>query len=138
MDSTQSSTDSVKIKIKVRGRSEKDTLFFATIVFKNKKPVEGMMSDIDGNIEFSLTKSQDMCAFTLSMVGYANSEYSISSDKNYTITCFLEENGFDIFYKTGEIHKYHIRNIKKDSFELKNDYKDAKFEIYKRREKIEK
>jgi hypothetical protein len=136
---TPTESDSISVNVTVLDATRHgEPLFVVNVIcMKNNIKIDDTETDFEGKASFKFPKSKDSLTFSVSFIGFDDAKITIATDENYTLSFLLADN-FIQHYKTGEIHKYRIINIKKDSFELKSDYKNAKFELYKRRKKVEK
>jgi hypothetical protein len=135
---TPTQSDSININIMTFDAKHMEPLFVANVIcMKNNIKIDDTETDFEGKVSFKMPKSKDSLTFLVSYYGFEDAKITIATDQNYTLSFLLADN-FIQYLKIGEIYKYRIINIKKDSFELKSDYKNAEFQLYKRRKKVKK
>ena len=94
------------------------------------------IGDMDGKALMAFPKTTKDISIFVSYFGSGNDAYPITlrQDKSYKVGVWMN----DTFAETvpnGTTYRYPIRNIQRNSFELKRDYKGAPFETYKKKAK---
>lgn len=130
IDSNESTKDSVTISVQVFDYKTNDELGYAAVFleYNDSSFKEGKSADTSGRAVFIRPKSNSKLTTYATFLNRGKEPISIFANRNYNLKMYLYFQNPIIIRDEKMVFK--IRKRKKDSFELKDSYKGAKFEKY--------